>query len=77
MGFEWSVNYCTFNYLLEADDDVFVNTLGLVDFLSKYTTLTKAKILHEMVDTRCHLKNITKQFTSRIVAEEDMSCRVM
>ena len=38
MGFEWSVKYCTFEYLLKADDDVFVNTLGLMDFLSKYTT---------------------------------------
>ncbi|KAJ7394137.1 hypothetical protein OS493_003815 [Desmophyllum pertusum] len=41
MGFEWSVKYCTFNYLLKADDDVFVNTLGLMDFLSKYTTPRK------------------------------------
>ena len=38
MGFEWSVKYCMFHYLLKADDDVFVNTLGLMDFLSKYTT---------------------------------------
>ncbi|XP_078355395.1 beta-1,3-galactosyltransferase 5-like [Oculina patagonica] len=38
MGFEWSVKYCTFHYLLKADDDVFVNTLGLMDFLTKYTT---------------------------------------
>ncbi|KAJ7394138.1 hypothetical protein OS493_003816 [Desmophyllum pertusum] len=38
MGFEWSVKYCTFNYLLKSDDDVFVNTFGLMDFLSKYTT---------------------------------------
>ena len=38
MGFEWSVKYCTFCYLLKADDDVFVNTLGLMDFLTKHTT---------------------------------------
>ncbi|XP_078356681.1 beta-1,3-galactosyltransferase 5-like isoform X1 [Oculina patagonica] len=38
MGFEWSVKFCTFDYLLKADDDVFVNTLGLMDFLTKYTT---------------------------------------
>ena len=41
MGFEWSVKYCTFNYLLKSDDDVFVNTFGLMDFLSKYTTPKK------------------------------------
>ena len=38
MGFEWSVKYCMFHYLLKADDDVFVNTLGLMDFLTKHTT---------------------------------------
>ena len=35
MGFEWAVKYCNFYYVLKADDDVFVNTLGLVDFLIK------------------------------------------
>lgn len=38
MGFEWSVKYCSFSYLLKSDDDVFVNTFGMMDFLSKYTT---------------------------------------
>ncbi|PFX19545.1 UDP-GlcNAc:betaGal beta-1,3-N-acetylglucosaminyltransferase 6 [Stylophora pistillata] len=38
MGFEWAVKYCNFYYVLKADDDVFVNTLGLVDFLAKHTT---------------------------------------
>ena len=37
MGFEWAVKYCNFYYLLKADDDVFVNTLGLMNFLTKYT----------------------------------------
>ena len=41
MGFEWSIKYCNFNYLLKSDDDVFVNTFGLMDFLSKYTTPKK------------------------------------
>ena len=41
MGFEWSVKYCNFNYLLKSDDDVFVNTFGLMDFLTKYTTPKK------------------------------------
>ena len=41
MGFEWSVKYCSFDYLLKSDDDVFVNTFGMMDFLSKYTTPKK------------------------------------
>lgn len=41
MGFEWSVKYCSFSYLLKSDDDVFVNTFGLMDFLSKFTTPRK------------------------------------
>lgn len=41
MGFEWSVKYCSFHYLLKSDDDVFVNTFGLMDYLSKFTTPRK------------------------------------
>lgn len=33
-GFEWATKYCSFEYLLKTDDDVFVNTRGLVAFLS-------------------------------------------
>lgn len=34
-GFEWAAKYCgNFQYLLKTDDDVFVNTRGLIDFLS-------------------------------------------
>lgn len=33
-GFEWATKYCSFQYLLKTDDDVFVNTRGLIDFLS-------------------------------------------
>lgn len=41
MGFEWSVKYCSFHYLLKSDDDVFVNTFGVMDYLSKFTTPRK------------------------------------
>lgn len=33
-GFEWAAKYCSFEYLLKTDDDVFVNTRALVAFLS-------------------------------------------
>lgn len=39
-GFEWAAKYCSsFQYLLKTDDDVFVNTRGLIDFLSGTGTL--------------------------------------
>lgn len=38
MGLEWAVKYCDFDFLLKADDDVFVNTFKLLDFLRKPDT---------------------------------------
>lgn len=32
-GFEWAAKYCSFQYLLKTDDDVFVNTRSLLSFL--------------------------------------------
>lgn len=41
-GFEWAAKYCSdFQYMLKTDDDVFVNTRGLIDFLSGTGTLNK------------------------------------
>lgn len=33
MGLEWAVKYCDFDFLLKADDDVFVNTFKLLYYL--------------------------------------------
>ena len=38
MGLEWAVKYCDFDFLLKADDDVFVNTFKLLDYLRKPDT---------------------------------------
>lgn len=38
MGLEWAVKYCDFDFLLKADDDVFINTFKLIDYLRKPQT---------------------------------------
>ena len=38
MGLEWASKYCDFEFLLKADDDVFVNPYKLMDYLSKPDT---------------------------------------
>ena len=43
MGLEWASKYCEFQYLLKADDDVFVNPYLLIDYLRKPDT-PKAKL---------------------------------
>ena len=38
VGFEWSIKYCKYEYLLKADDDVFINIANLFLFLSEPST---------------------------------------
>ena len=38
MGFEWAVKYCEFSFLLKADDDVFLDPVGVISFLNEPTT---------------------------------------
>ncbi|KAJ7376512.1 hypothetical protein OS493_034248 [Desmophyllum pertusum] len=38
MGFEWAIRYCKFSFLLKVDDDVFVNSAGIISFLIKPNT---------------------------------------
>lgn len=38
MGFEWAARYCSFSFLLKADDDVLVNTKDLVLHLQQEST---------------------------------------
>ena len=37
-GLEWASKYCGFEFLLKADDDVFVNPYNLLDYLGKPDT---------------------------------------
>lgn len=38
MGFEWSVKNCKYHYLLKGDDDIFINTPTLFEYLNEKTT---------------------------------------
>ena len=38
MGFEWADRYCSFSFLLKADDDVFINTPAVLNLLNKSST---------------------------------------
>lgn len=38
MGLEWAAKYCDFQFLLKADDDVFVNPYRLMDYLGNPDT---------------------------------------
>ena len=38
LGFAWSIAHCNFQYLLNTNDDVFVNVLNLVHFLHREDT---------------------------------------
>ena len=56
MAFEWAARYCNFSYLLKADDDVFVNSKGLLDVLELKTTPKKGlymgKLHHNQIVPR-------------------------
>lgn len=38
MGFEWSVRYCNFTFLLKMDDDTFVHTKRLISVLNTFSS---------------------------------------
>lgn len=38
MGFEWAARYCSFTFLLKADDDVFINPPAVIEVLNRTTT---------------------------------------
>lgn len=38
MGFEWASRYCSFTFLLKADDDVFINPPAAIAVLNRATT---------------------------------------
>lgn len=38
MGLEWAVRYCSFTFLLKADDDVFINPPAVISVLNRANT---------------------------------------
>lgn len=38
MGFEWAAKYCSFSFLLKADDDVFINIPAVLEVLNNSIT---------------------------------------
>ncbi|KAJ7379717.1 hypothetical protein OS493_014123 [Desmophyllum pertusum] len=56
MGLEWAEKYCDFQFLLKVDDDVFVNTYRLVDYLGNpdtpKTSLYLGRVVHNGVPHR-------------------------
>ena len=38
MGFEWAARYCSFSFLLKADDDVFINTPSVLSVMNHAST---------------------------------------
>ena len=51
MGLEWAVKYCDFDFLLKADDDVFVNIYNLLNYLRN----------PEIPKSQLYLGNVAKQ----------------
>ena len=43
MGFEWAAKHCKFDYMLKSDDDVFVSSYRLLDFLTS-PNIPKSKL---------------------------------
>ena len=41
MGFEWAIRYCEFSFLLKVDDDVFVDGIAVISYLSEPSTPKK------------------------------------
>ena len=41
MGFEWAIRYCKFSFLLKVDDDVFVDGIAVISYLSEPSTPKK------------------------------------
>ena len=56
MSLEWAAKYCDFQFLLKADDDVFVNPYRLMDFLrnpdTPETELYLGYVMHDQLPHR-------------------------
>lgn len=64
MGFEWAARYCSFTFLLKADDDVFINPPAVIAVLSR-TTTPKQKLYMGFVYRNPVVKRTGKWFLSK------------
>ena len=65
MGLEWAAKYCDFQFLLKADDDVFVNPHNLIDYLKKpdipVTNLYMGRCFHDAPSLRIGKHGVTNE----------------
>ena len=50
MGFEWATKHCKYDYMLKADDDVFVNVFRLLYYLSS-SNIPKSNLFSKSTKT--------------------------
>ena len=49
MGFEWAIKYCEFSFLLKVDDDVFVDGVAVISYLSEPSTPKKELYIGNLI----------------------------
>lgn len=72
-GFSWSVTYCPSSYVIKTDDDCFVNTGLLYEFLLNYNTQKSELYAGSVIGDRAKLKVIRGSEKKWSVSHEEYS----